>query len=123
MFHVNLDIFIHGNNAQCNTAMTKIPIIINANIPALMQPTPTHYEHGFLCMAHTCPYDRQSSHSTFTATATSYIRVTENSDLHMEKHPLMKDIPVALPFCDSFILLLGYSIIYLGYPKYYIGYI
>ena len=64
--------------------MTKITININANITALMQPTPMHFELCFLCMAHTCPDDRQSSHSSFTATATSYIWVTQNLDLCME---------------------------------------
>ena len=34
--HVKLDIFIHWNITGLNTAMTKIPIDINANIPALM---------------------------------------------------------------------------------------
>ena len=35
-----------------------------------------HYELCFLHMAHACPYDRQSSCTTFTETAISYIRVT-----------------------------------------------
>ena len=63
MFHVKLNIFIHGNTTEINTAMTKNTININANIPTLMQPTPTHYELCFLHMAHACPYDRQSSHA------------------------------------------------------------
>ena len=64
--------------------MTKIPVNINANIPALTQPTLMHYELCFLCMAHECPYDRQSSCVIPTVTATSYIWVIENSDLHVE---------------------------------------
>ena len=84
---VMLNIFIHGNIAECNTAMMKITININANIPALMQPTPTHYKLCFLCMAHTCPDDRQSSHSSFTVTATSYIWVTQILNVQMETTP------------------------------------
>ena len=34
-------------------------------------------------MAHACPYNRQSSRMVFTVTATLYIQVTENSDLHV----------------------------------------
>ena len=64
--------------------MMKIPVYINANIPALMQPTLTHYELCFLCVAHTCLYDRQSSRMSFTATVTSYIQVTQSSNLHMK---------------------------------------
>ena len=81
---MKLDILIHWKNTGFNTAMTKITININANIPALARPTLTHYELCFLCMAHTCPDDRQSSHSSFTATATSYIQVTQILNLHME---------------------------------------
>ena len=77
MFHMILNIFIYGNITECNTAMMKFTININANIPALMQLTLTHYELCFLRMVHTCPDDRQSSHSSFTVTATSYIRVTQ----------------------------------------------
>ena len=64
--------------------MTKITVNINPNIPTLMRPTPTHYELCFLCVVHTCPDDRQSSHSSFTATVTSYIQVTQILNLHME---------------------------------------
>ena len=116
-----LNIFIHGNITECNTAMTKITVNINANIPALMWPTPTHYKLCFLCVAHTCPDDRWSSGSSFTATVTSYIWVNQILNLYVETTSLMKDIPVTLPFRDSFILLLGYFVIYLGYQKYYIG--
>ena len=123
MSHMKLDIFIHRNNTGFNTAMTKTTVNINANIPALMRPTPTHYECCVLCMAHTCPDNRQSSCSSFTVTATSYIWVTQILNLHVETTSLMKDIPVALCFRNSFTLLLGYSVIYLGYPKYFIGYI
>ena len=43
-----------------------------------------HYECCFLRMAHTCPYDRQSSHVSFTVTATLYIWVTGNLNLCVE---------------------------------------
>ena len=69
--HVKLDNFIHRNIAGRTTAMNKITGSINVIIPALMRPTPTHHEHGN-------PYDRQSSRTNFNATATSYIRVTQN---------------------------------------------
>ena len=69
--HVNLDNFIHGNIAGLTTAMHKITGSINVIIPALMRPTPTHHERGN-------PYNRQSSRTIFNATATSYIRVTQN---------------------------------------------
>ena len=64
--------------------MTKITVNINANIPSLMQPTPIHYELCFLHMEHKCPDDRQSRHSSFTVTATSYILVTQILNLHVE---------------------------------------
>ena len=35
-------------------------------------------------MAYECPYDRQSSHTSFTATAILYIRVTHNLKLRVE---------------------------------------
>ena len=75
--HVNLDNFIHGNIAGHTTAMHKITGSINVIIPALMRPTPTHHERGN-------PYDRQSSRTNFNATATSYIRVTENLKRRVE---------------------------------------
>ena len=81
---MKLDNFIHGNITGCNTLMTKIPMYINANIPVLTRPTLTHYELCFLCVAHTYPDDRQSSCSSFTATATSYIWVTEILKLCVE---------------------------------------
>ena len=71
-----LNIFIHRNNTECNTAMMKITINMNTDIPALMQPTPMHYELCFLHVAHTCPDNRQSSRSSFTVTVTLYIWVT-----------------------------------------------
>ena len=43
-----------------------------------------HYKLCFLHVAHACPYDRQSHHTISTVTATSYIQVTEHSDLCME---------------------------------------
>ena len=46
-------------------------------IPGLTQPTLTTHEH---CN----PYDRQSSRTSFNATATSYIQVTKNFTLHVE---------------------------------------
>ena len=75
--HVKLDNFIHGNIAGLTTAMNKITGSINVIIPALTRPTPTHHECGN-------PYDRQSSRMNFTATATSYIRVTQNLKLRVE---------------------------------------
>ena len=99
---MKLDIFIHRNITEWNTAMMKITININANIPTLMQPTPTHYEHCLLCMVHTYSYDRQTSCSTFTVTATSCIQVTKNSDLRVEtaspyeghtSHPFFLQLP------------------------------
>ena len=45
---------------------------------------PMYYELCFLRMAHACPYDRQSSHTISTVTATSYIWVIKHSDLHEE---------------------------------------
>ena len=75
--HVNLDNFIHGNIAGRTTAMHKITGSINVIIPALTRPTPTHHERGN-------PYDRQSSRTNFNATATSYIRVTQNLKRRVE---------------------------------------
>ena len=75
--HVNLDNFIHGNIAGLTTAMHKITGSINVIIPALMRPTPMHHERGN-------PYDRQSSRTNFNATATSYIRVTQNLKRRVE---------------------------------------
>ena len=69
--HVKLDNFIHGNINGRTTAMKKITGSINVINPALTRPTPTHHERGN-------PYDRQSSRTNFTATATSYIWVTQN---------------------------------------------
>ena len=75
--HVNLDNFIHGNIAGCTPAMHKITGSINVIIPALTRPTPTHHERDN-------PYDRQSSRTNFNATATSYIRVTQNLKRRVE---------------------------------------
>ena len=75
--HVNLNNFIHGNIAGRTTALHKITGSINVIIPALTRPTPTHHERGN-------PYDRQSSRTNFNATATSYIRVTQNLKRRME---------------------------------------
>ena len=75
--HVNLDNFIHGNIAGRTTAMHKITGSINVIIPALTRPTLTHHERGN-------PYDRQSSRTNFNATATSYIRVTQNLKRRVE---------------------------------------
>ena len=49
-----------------------------------MQPTLMHYELHLLFIANACPYNRQSSHATFTVTASSYIQVTPNAHLCME---------------------------------------
>ena len=75
--HMKLDNFIHGNIAGRTTTMKKITGSINIIIPALTRPTQTHHERGNR-------YDRQSSRTNFTATATSYIRVTQNLKRHME---------------------------------------
>ena len=75
--HVKLDNFINGNIAGRTTAMHKITGSINVIIPVLTRPTPTHHERGN-------PYDRQSSRTNFNATATSYIRVTQNLKRRME---------------------------------------
>ena len=75
--YVKLDNFIHGNIAGLTTAIHKITGSINVNIPALTRPTPTHHERGN-------PYDRQSSRTNFNATATSYIRVTQNLKRRVE---------------------------------------
>ena len=81
---MKLNIFIHGNTTESNTAMTKKTGNISTNIPVLTQPTLMHYELCFLCVAHACPYDKQSSCTISTATAILYIWVTKHSDLHME---------------------------------------
>ena len=57
--------------------MHKITGSINVINPALTRPTPTHHERDN-------PYDRQSSCSNFTATATSYIRVTQKLKRRVE---------------------------------------
>ena len=75
--HVKLDNFIHGNITGLTIAMKKITGSINIIIPTLTRPTPTHHERGN-------PYDRQSSRTNFTATATSYIRVTQNLKRRVE---------------------------------------
>ena len=77
MSHVKLDNFIHGNITGLNIAMKKITGSINIIIPALTQLTLMNHEH---CS----PYNRQSSHTSFPATATSYIRVTQNLKRCME---------------------------------------
>ena len=114
--HVKLDNFIHGNIAGCTTAMHKITGSINVIIPALMRPTPTHHERGN-------PYDRQSSRTNFTATATSYIRVTQN---------LKQRVEIASPYeghtsCTFYTRLRdttsGLPKIHPGYPKYYHDYV
>ena len=74
---MKLDNFIHGNITGHTTAMKKITGSINVIIPALTRPTQMHHERGN-------PYDRQSSRTNFTATATSYIRVTLSLKRHME---------------------------------------
>ena len=75
--HVKLDNFIHGNITGRTTAMKKITGSINIFNPALTRPTLTHHECDN-------PYDRQSSRTNFTATATSYIRVTQNLKQRVE---------------------------------------
>ena len=68
---MKLDNFIHRNITGLTITMKKITGSINVIIPALTQPTPMHHEHGN-------PYNRQSSCTIFTVTATSYIQVTQN---------------------------------------------
>ena len=75
--HVKLDNFIHGNIAGRTTAMNKITGSINVIIPALTRPTPMHHERDN-------PYNRQSRRTNFTATATSYNRVTQNLTRRVE---------------------------------------
>ena len=75
--HMKQDNFIHGNITGRTTAMKKITGSINVINPALTRPTPTHHERDN-------PYDRQSSHTNFNATATSYIRVTQNLKRRVE---------------------------------------
>ena len=77
MSHVKLDNFIHGNITGCTTVMKKITRSINVINPALTRPAPTHHERDN-------PYDRQSSRTNFTATVTSYIRVTQNLKRRVE---------------------------------------
>ena len=64
--------------------MMKTTSSINIIIPALTRPTPTYYELHLLHMAYKYPYNRQSSCMSFTATATSYIQVTQILKLCME---------------------------------------
>ena len=75
--HVKLDIFIHRNITDLTITMKKVPGSINIINPALTRPTLTNHEH---CSS----YDRPSSRMSFTATATSYIRVTQNLKRRME---------------------------------------
>ena len=77
MSHVKLDNFIHGNYTGLTVAMKKSTGSINVIIPTLMRPTPTHHKRGN-------PYDKQSSRTNFNATATKYIRVTQNLKRHVE---------------------------------------
>ena len=75
--HVKLKNFIHGNITGLTTAMKKITGSINVINPVLTRPTPTHHERDN-------PYNRQSSRTNFNATATSYIRVTQNLKRRVE---------------------------------------
>ena len=75
--HVKLDNFIHGNITGLTTAMKTITGSINVIIPALTRPTLMHHKHGN-------PYNRQSSRTNFNATATTYIRVTQNLKRRVE---------------------------------------
>ena len=93
-----------------NNVMKKIPRSINVINPALTRLTPTHHE----CCN---PYDRQSSRMSFTATATSYIWVTQNLKRRMETASHMKDIPVAPSLRDSLIIHSGYYVIHPGYQN------
>ena len=86
---------------------------INVINPALTRPKPTNHER---CS----PYDRQSSCTNFTATATLYIRVTQNLKLGMEtaspyEGHTSRTFFARLLYTTSG--LLGYSVIHPGYPK------
>ena len=72
--------FFHRNTTEINNAMT----INTINIPVLMRPTPTNPKRCILHVAYKCPYNRQSSCKSFTATVTSYIWVIEILKLRME---------------------------------------
>ena len=114
--HVNLDNFIHGNIAGRTTAMHKITGSINVIIPALTRPTPIHHERGN-------PYDRQSSRTNFNATATSYIRVTQNLKRRLEIASPYEEHTSRTFFArllDSFSGLLHHTS---GLPKYYHDYV
>ena len=78
------DILLHRNTTEFITAITKNTCKHNVETPALMQPTLMHNKLHFLHVAHACPFDRQSSHSTFNVTETLYIQVTQNPHLCME---------------------------------------
>ena len=114
--HMKLNIFIHRNITGLTIAMKKITGSVNVIIPALTRPTPMNHERY-------SPYDRQSSRTSFTVTAISYIRVTQNLKRRVETASHTKDIPVTPSLCDSLILLRGYSVIHPGYPKYYHSYV
>ena len=84
MSQMKLNIFIHRNTTGLNITMKKITGSININIPALMQPTPMNHEHCFLHVAYDCPDNRQSSCTSFTASAILYIQVTQILKLQVE---------------------------------------
>ena len=114
--HVKLDNFIHGSITGLTTAMKKITGSINVIVPALTRPTPTNHER---CN----PYDRQSSRTNFTATATSYIRGTQN---------LKRCVATASPYeghtSCTFVAQLhdptsALLAIHPGYPKHYHDYV
>ena len=75
--HMKVDNFIHGNITGLTITTKEITGSINVIIPALTRPTPTHHEHDN-------PYNRQSSRTNLTATATSYIQVTQNLKRRVE---------------------------------------
>ena len=81
MFHVEANILFHGNITECNTTITKNTWKRKSETPEWTWPTPMHYKLLFLCMTHSCPYDRQSSCSSFNVTETSYIWVIQNPHL------------------------------------------
>ena len=114
--HVKLDYFIHRNITGLTVAMRKITGSINIIIPALTRPTPMNHE------GHS-PYDRQSSHTNFTATATLYIWVTQNLKRRGETASPYEGHTSRPSLRDSLILLPGYSVIHPGYRKYYHGYV
>ena len=69
--------FINRNITGLTIAMKKITGSINIIIPGLTPPT-------LMSLKRCSPHDRQSSHTSFTVTATLYIQVTQILKLRVE---------------------------------------